>query len=62
MKTSVEIQKILTQWCLMIIINDHVTWSFTSNWLSEVLQVARALQIHVDNADDLEFNQYFKAG
>jgi hypothetical protein len=57
---KVYIRSIVGVWCLTIETDLQVTKAYTFKTLLEALDVAGALQLHVDNVNDLPLNQYRK--
>lgn len=62
MKTNVNIKQVRFGWTLTITVKGQLIKSWTFKKLIEALDTACVLQVHVDNADELPLNQYFKAG
>jgi len=57
---KVYIRSIVGVWCLTFETDLQVTKAYTFKTLLEALDVAGALQLHVDNVNDLPLNQYRK--
>lgn len=61
MKPQTLIYKVGSRWLLCLVCKQQ-TRIFTAQRLIDLLDTASLLQIHIDNADELPINQYYKAG